>query len=152
MILDSLEHASLYTNLAPGFDLAFKYLLSDEARTAKEDRYELDGDRVVALVQTYTTKPVEEGFWEAHRKYADIQLIDQGRERMSWAPLDTLKETQPYDASKDVAFYAGPVGPLFTVNPGWFAIFFPHDPHMPSRTVDGPEHVRKICMKVQVGE
>ncbi|NDG71800.1 MAG: DUF386 domain-containing protein, partial [Proteobacteria bacterium] len=69
-------------------------------------RYEIDGDRVFALVQKYTTKPVESALYEAHRRYSDIQFIFSGRETILWAPLAAMSEqTMPYDEAKDAALW-----------------------------------------------
>lgn len=42
-------------------------------------RHEIDGDRVFALVQNYTTNPIEGALYEAHRRYSDIQFVFSGR-------------------------------------------------------------------------
>ncbi|MBK7541977.1 MAG: YhcH/YjgK/YiaL family protein [Candidatus Competibacteraceae bacterium] len=44
-----------------------------------EGRHELAGDALFALVQDYHTKPQSEGFWEAHRRYTDLQFIVRDR-------------------------------------------------------------------------
>jgi len=35
----------------------------------------------------YQTKPREQGIWEAHRKYIDVQYMIQGSELMGWASI-----------------------------------------------------------------
>jgi beta-galactosidase beta subunit len=41
-------------------------------------------------VQECNTEPAEEGVWEAHREYIDIQYIVQSCERMGFANLRTM--------------------------------------------------------------
>src|SRR2546423_457006 len=76
---------------------ALEYLCRFEAHL-KPGRYDLDGERVYALVQQYTTKPVEQSQFEAHRRYIDVQYVHAGRETILWAPIATLGTvTMPYD-------------------------------------------------------
>jgi len=35
---------------------------------------------------------------------------------------------------------------------GYFAIFFPQDGHMPQLCVENPEPVKKVVIKVRIGE
>ena len=151
MIFDTLPHASWYTGLGPDFDLALDFLNRDDLASIEPGRYELDGDRVFALVQEYPTRPAEQAVWEAHHRYADVQFIVAGRELMGHAPLASMTESQAYDESKDVVFFEGE-GPLLPFGTGMFAVFFPQDVHMPGVADGEPGPVRKVVVKVQVGQ
>src|SRR5262249_18280705 len=118
VILDQLAHAELYRRLGERFAAGFDYLKRDLAQVA-DGRYEILGDDVFAMVQSYDTKPQEAGRWEAHRRYADIQFMISGRERMGVAPLERMKSQAPYDADKDVEFFTGE-GQFVTVEQGSF--------------------------------
>ena len=145
MIIDRIENAALYGGLGERIALALA-----SVRTKREPgRYELDGDKVFALVQQYQTKPMAEGKWEAHRKHIDVQYVAAGIERIGWANINRLKVTEPYDDTKDVAFYKGD-GDFVTVPAGWFVILFPEDAHMPCTAVDEPAPVTKVVVKVRV--
>jgi YhcH/YjgK/YiaL family protein len=145
MIIDRIENAGLYRNLGEGIALALASL-----QTPREPgRYELDGDKVFALVQQYQTKPLAEGKWEVHRKHIDVQYVAAGVEKIGWAPLSWLKVTEPYNETKDVAFYSGD-GDFVTVPAGSFVILFPEDAHMPCIAVDKPSPVTKVVVKVRV--
>jgi len=145
MIIDRIENAALYGGLGERIALALA-----SVRTKREPgRYELDGDKVFALVQQYQTKPMAEGKWEAHRKHIDVQYVAAGIERIGWANISRLKVTEPYDDSKDVAFYKGD-GDFVTVPAGWFVILFPEDAHMPCTALDAPAPVTKVVVKVRV--
>jgi YhcH/YjgK/YiaL family protein len=149
MIIDTLENASPYAGLGAGFDLAFAFLRSDKPTTAEPERYDLDGDRVFALVQQYTTNPFETSVWEAHRHYADVQLVVSGQEQMGYAHLDTMTIDKAYDAENDFTLYRGD-GVLLPFNSGTFAVFFPQDVHMPCVTHGSPSEVRKVVVKIRV--
>lgn len=147
MILDDLRHAGLYRSAHPLFAAAFEALEKGELARRAPGRYELQGDRLFAMVQQYNTKPHEQGRWEAHRKYIDIQFVVSGQEVMGYAPLAKLSVTTPYDAAKDIEFLNGQ-GSLLTVGAGQFAIFYPQDGHMPTLAADQPSAVSKIVLKV----
>ncbi len=145
MIVDRIENAVLYRCLGKRIALALEF-----AQTPREPgRYELDGDKVFALVQSYQSKPRAEGKWEAHCKYIDVQYIASGAERIGWTHVSRLTLTEPYDETKDIAFYKG-TGDFVTVPAGSFAILFPEDAHMPGIAVDTPSPVTKVVVKVRV--
>jgi len=110
------------------------------------------GDDCFALLQGYMTKPVAEAAFEAHRIYADIQVILGGEETLLWTPLEDVGAvTEPYVAEKDIAFYASPKrSTALHLRAGEFAMFFPTDAHAPGLQTSGPVAVRKVVIKVKV--
>ena len=152
MILDTLNHASNYTALHPLFPVAFGYLRSFDPNTP-EGKYEIDGDRLYAIVQRYETAPDEAKSWEAHRVYADIQYMVSGRERMIHAPVEELRTGAPYNEAKDVRKFDDEVVKNATsviVFPGSFCVFLPQDGHKPGCMVGRPEPVVKVVLKVRL--
>lgn len=110
--------------------------------------------RVKAIVSEYTTKSTNEYGYEAHRQFIDIQYLIIGKEEIRSLPLEYLKETKGYNEIDDVAFYKDKdIKPQnLLLGNGYFAIFFPQDGHMPQLCVDKPELVKKVVIKVRVGE
>ena len=109
--------------------------------------------KVKAIVSEYETKTENEYGYEAHRKNIDIQYLLKGEERIACLPIDKLKETTPYSEEKDAAFYSADILPLpsyLLLQPGFFAIFFPQDGHMPQLCVDKPKKVKKVVIKVEI--
>lgn len=129
------------------FVAQFVMLTTRDLMSLPLGRIDLEGDALFVLVQEYATKAPEAGRWEAHRRYADIQLLAAGRERVGVAALDCMRVDVPYDDTKDVAFFLGE-GDWITLTPGRFAIFFPQDVHLPCIQADAAETVRKIVVKV----
>lgn len=150
MILDRLEHSALYAPLGKAFATGFAYLRQTDLVNLADGRYEIDGENVVATVQSYSAKPQAEGRWEAHRSHADIQLVVSGAERMGVAAIEEMTLQAPYDAGKDLAFYTGAAGNFFHVNAGEFAVFYPQDVHMPSLAIAAPTTVKKVVIKVRL--
>lgn len=148
MIIDTLRNAGLYRGLGAGIRKALDYLVSTDFSKMEPGRYEVDGDAVFALVQTYDTRPRDEGVWEAHRKYVDVQHVASGIETMGYAPIDSLLETQPYASDKDFLLLSGQ-GDFVTARAGMFAVFYPTDAHMPCLAVGESGPVLKVVMKVK---
>lgn len=145
MIVDKLSNWRVY-GFSPRMAQAFELLEDPSVQSLPDGRYELDGERIVALPQGYTTKAVGDGRLEAHRRYVDIQYIVAGEERMGWSPLEGLTGT--FDEGKDLGFYDGPFD-MVSVKAGMFAVFYPHDAHAPCLDpASGFCRVRKIVMKV----
>lgn len=150
MIIDTLSQFHRYSSLSPRFAAALEFLKKLPPDKAA-GRYELDGDNCIALVQSYTTKPVAQATFETHQRYIDIQFIQSGVETMLWAPLSSLQVSQPYVPEKDVTLYATPAHAVpAIVRAGEFTIFFPEDGHAPGIVHGNPCEVRKIVIKVRV--
>ncbi|MCL2508422.1 MAG: YhcH/YjgK/YiaL family protein [Oscillospiraceae bacterium] len=151
MIIDKIENLSLYFPVLEGLPEAARFLSAHTDGQLEPGRYDIDGDRMFALAQSYTTKPFEGAQFEAHRKYADLQAVTRGGERIGWAPLETLTETsEEFSKGGDIAFYSGDTVINADLREGYFALLFPHDAHMPCLHIDGPGHSEKIVIKIQM--
>ncbi len=182
MILDRLTNACWYEGLGERIGAALAFLnLAETARlepaavgTANSLRVDVRGDEIFALVQRYQTKLADEAFWEAHRKYIDVQCVMEGVEVMGHAPLELMRVKKTYDEEKDFAVLEprgadesaelkqecrpspsllplkGEGCNMIRVEAGMFAVFMPHDAHMPGLAVDGRAGmVKKIVVKVR---
>jgi YhcH/YjgK/YiaL family protein len=151
MIQSTLDQAARYEALSTRFAQAFSYLRTIDG-TQELGRVDLAGDDVFALVQQYTTKPLDKAKFEAHRKYIDVQFVYSGRETILWAPLAAMtEETMAYDAEKEAALFTlvPDVTPLH-LSAGHFAILYPEDAHAPCVEWDTPSEVFKVVVKVAV--
>jgi YhcH/YjgK/YiaL family protein len=151
MIHDHISNASNYAFPNPLLQKGLDFLRSPEAASMPVGRFEIEGDRLFALVQEYSTRPQKDCFWEAHRKYIDIQFVSAGVEDIGYAPLASLKIVDPYDSAKDMMKLTGN-GSVLRTSAGMFAIFFPHDAHKPCMAPNGViAPLRKIVVKVAMG-
>ena len=152
MILDHLDNALLYGSLGERIMIGLSLLNEESVRDAAAGRYEVDGENLFYNVDEYETKPFEEGRFEIHRKYLDIQYIVSGAECIGVAPLAGLTEEMPYDGEKDCAFYQyEPTMSKLVLREGMFTIFWPNEPHMPCRRIgDTAQKVKKIVVKVRM--
>lgn len=150
MILDTLPHADRYLSAHPLFAAGFDYLRRFTSDIA-DGRYELDGDRLFALVQSYATVPAAEKRFEAHRRYIDIQFLHRGEEVIGYAPVSRLKPVDEFNPQKDIGFFEEPAASTpCALGEGDFAIFFPQDGHKPGCLLRAPLAVRKIVLKIAV--
>jgi YhcH/YjgK/YiaL family protein len=151
VIVDRLENSAVLGFLPPRLNRAVEYLRTADLSDLSLGRHDVDGDRLFALVQEYTTKKPHECRWEAHRMYIDVQYVVRGVERMGYANIAHAREQDAYDAARDVAFFE-PGDDYLTVREGMLAIFGPEDVHAPSCALVHPAPVRKIIVKVAVSD
>jgi YhcH/YjgK/YiaL family protein len=148
MVIDQIVNAELYLPLGPRIARALEFLRHTDLTSLEPGRHELDGDRLYALVSEYMSKPVQDGRWEAHRRYIDLQCVASGQERIGYAPVGELT-SESHDEAKDMTWLAGS-GEFLTLGSGEFMLLWPGDAHMPGIAVDEPAPVRKIVVKIRV--
>ena len=149
MIIDKLSNAHIYSGLGERINKAFTYLKETDFSKMELGKYEIDGEKIFALVNEYNTKDESEGKLEAHKKYIDVQFVAKGSEQMGYAPLENQKVIDEYNEHNDIIFFSGKKS--FTqVDEGMFAIFFPTDVHLPGIKVNEKSYVKKVVIKVTV--
>jgi YhcH/YjgK/YiaL family protein len=151
MIADTLKNRGQYSALSPRIKAGFDYLAKTDFSKIEAGKYAVDGDNLFALVQAYDSIPKEQGKWECHKNYIDIQYIVEGVEQIGFANVDAMKITTEYNPEKDIAFLSGE-GDFVTLPKGSYGVFFPQDAHMPKVAVDNkPAPVKKVVLKIKVG-
>lgn len=148
--VDQKDFAKYYFQNPQRWDNAFEFLATKDLTTIEPGRYELEGSDLFVNVSEYVTKNEEEVQYEAHRKYADIQYLASGAERIGVAALESKTITAPYDSTKDVAFLAADDHNFRQATPENFFIFFPNDAHRPGVKINENDNVRKIVIKVRI--
>ena len=73
MVTDSIANAAQYFGLGKGIEIALKYLGSRDFGAVEPGQYHIEGTDCYVIVLRCDTKPREEGIWEAHRKFIDVQ-------------------------------------------------------------------------------
>lgn len=150
MIADVLKNRQIYASIAPRIKTALEYIAETDFSAIEPGRYELDGSNLFVLVQAYDSIPRDQGKWECHKKYIDIQYIAEGIEQIGCNNIDKMKVTTEYNPEKDVAFLSGE-GDFVTFSKGSYGIFFPEDAHMPKIAVNNiPAKVKKVVVKIKV--
>ncbi len=141
-IEDYFPKGSLFFN-ALSFALAFDPSNSD-------GRYEIE-ERSYALVSSYETTPAAERRFEAHVRYADVQVLLEGEEKLDVSISRALQALEEYSETKDVIFLESPLEfASLSMRPGYFAVLYPNEIHRPGCDLNGARHIRKIVVKVRV--
>jgi YhcH/YjgK/YiaL family protein len=132
MILDRLENAAKYFPLHKRLARAFEYLSRTDCATLPDGRHEIDGPRIYLLMAHAPGRGRQGMKLEAHRRYIDVQIPLDAPEEMGWREAVSCRSvSQAYQEKGDIEFFADAPACWITVEPGCFALFFPHDAHAP---------------------
>lgn len=150
MIIDTLSNAEKYFCIHPFFAQAFEYIKSLNLNTIEDGNYEINGDKLRAIISNKPGKTKDESLakFECHDKHIDIQFCLKGHEQIGWKPRQTCtQQKEAYNAGKDVTFYNDAPDMYFQLTINQFAIFFPEDVHAP---MIGDGEIKKIVIKVKI--
>jgi len=132
MIFDVIENACRYEGLNKGFTKAIQFLLRPDLKELPAGRYEIDGERVYAMIAIEQGHRKEDEQLETHEKYIDIQMVLAGTDEMGWRPRSLCRQPSgEYDPASDIRFFADKPDAWLPVRSGAFVIFFPEDAHLP---------------------
>ena len=147
MIRDKLENIDIYSNIPKVAKDFIKKLNID----IKSGRIVLSDD-IYANIETYTTKMISDGKFEAHNKYIDIQILLSGCELIYYTDKSELSVNVPYDEEKDIAFYSQSVSkyPCIKLDGLNFVMLFPHEAHAPQICDRSPLEVKKVVLKIKI--
>lgn len=150
MIFDTLKNCENYYALHPRFEQAFSFLKKATQEEIPAGKYDILGDELYAIVQEYSTRVEEDGEFEGHRNYIDIQYVLSGEETVFTKDINQAVSSKAYSGEYDAEFFDSVENPCkLILQQGDFAIFFPHDLHQPCMAVSQSVPVRKIVVKVK---
>lgn len=148
MIFDTLENIKNYEGLGRVYT-ALEFLANTNFEKIELGRYELDGDNVFYMVQSYDTDP-DKTVSEAHKKYIDIQFMVEGEEIIGVAPICVEKTEVEAKPENDVWFYQCKTEPI-TLIENSFMVLYPNDLHCPGVATNNKAMAcRKVVVKVRV--
>lgn len=147
MIYDSLAHIDQYKTTHPGLYKALTILRDTDFSKMEDGTVEVEGRDLFYFLQSYETK-ADNDTPEAHRKYADIQAVLVGAEKIGVGALEDMTQVSG-KPENDIWFYNGPMD-YVTLTPGKFAVLFPGDAHAPGICLDTPAQARKCVFKVRL--
>ena len=149
MIKDKLKNSETYCNLSENIKKGFAWLQENDLENLPDGKYEIDGAKVYASVQTYETKL--DAKYESHRIYIDIQYMIKGEEKIGVTDLANCVTCIDYDNERDLEFYDIKTDDeYFKLSTGEFLVFYPQDAHKPSIAINEPKTVKKVVVKVAV--
>lgn len=148
MIFDKLSHRDTYRDM-PDLAMVLAYLA--EAKTLPEKRVTLRGDNVFVNPVSLVTRPEEDCRYEAHRLYADVHCVLEGREKIRVADIGSARPLDDFDSGSDAGFYDAENGTVFCLEPGDFLVCFPQDAHRVAIAAEGDgQPVKKLVGKIRV--
>ena len=151
MIFDNIKNAAQYYSYGERFKKALQFLSVTDISLLENGTHEIDGKNIYAIISEYDTKPLQEGKWESHKKYYDVQYVSNGAEKIGYVFKDKMKLLQEYSEENDFMLWetkATNSENFLTVNEGDFLILGPDDVHMPSIMITEPVKVKKVVIKV----
>ena len=129
---------------------AFGFLASLKP-DCEDGKYDIMGDDMFALVQSYDTRDIADCKIEVHHKFIDIQTLLVGSERMVYSAVNSLEVCDEYNTNNDAAFYKYDAlkAVEYALTPGNFTVFFPDEGHMPGIALQsGSAPVKKVVIKI----
>lgn len=151
MIFDNLKNCENYYGINKNFEKAFDFIKKAVSENLPAGEYEIDGKDLYASVQEYTSKTKENGRFEGHRKYIDIQYIISGIESIEVIDISKATANTEYNDVNDVEFYDDTDKACkCVIESGEFAIFLLNDIHKPGMAFENnPSPIKKIVVKVK---
>lgn len=150
MIFDDVKNIRNYAEIDTK---VADYILGLEPGIPAGRVYLSDDGLTYANVDEYTTKPHDNCRLEAHKKYIDIQIMLDGTEELDFTDIEGLDVSEPYDAARDVMFFAAPKKVLNKVilSAGKFVLLYPHEAHQPQMAYkNSPADVKKVVVKIPI--
>ena len=150
MIVDRMEKLEMYRGISPQLDVAIAFAIGQGATLRGDAPVDLLDDAGYAFSTNYPTGPEAERRYEVHRRYIDLQIMQEGEESCQVADLSDFPDRDDYQEADDLQFLNGepPHHVRFNLVPGTFAIFFPHDAHKPGCSIPDCDRVTKCVIKV----
>lgn len=150
MIYDTLENFGKYFHQGSPLSKALSFAMGFDPSWS-DGRYEIEAEKIYALVSSYETSPASENGFEVHRKYADVQVVLEGEEKIEISLSPELKFVSEYSDAKDKLLVESPeYAASLVMSRGYFAVIYPFEAHRPNCDLRGKQRVRKIVVKVQV--
>ena len=151
MFFSSIHAKQQSVALPAAIEKVLDYLKAHDFTKMEPGRYEIQGDDIFAQVFDAETKPAEEQRPKAHEKYADVQFLASGRERLGFTPDTGSYEVDERFDDRDLIFYKKVENECFIeARPGCYSVFFPEDIHRPACASGQPMTVRKVVVKISV--
>jgi YhcH/YjgK/YiaL family protein len=150
MICSSI-HSSFDTDLYPRIIReAVAFFRDSDIGNIAPGEYEIDSRNIYYQVIDMTTKNLEDGRPEVHRKYIDIQFLYSGKESIGFVDDHGNNQVdQDLLEERDLLFYKDVQDmTMIVMKPGDFCVFFPNDVHMPGCLQSSNMPIRKVVYKV----
>ena len=146
MIFDKFDRLSVYYDSVPYLREICEELSEKDLSALEIGTYYTEKSHIKYMVQSYETQESKKP--EAHKKYADLQLVISGKERFDFASVSALPES--FKEVDDIGFYSEALSSSLVLGEGEAVIVFPYEPHTPGLTADTAAVMKKIVAKIPI--
>ena len=148
MIYGNIAYADRYASLHPLLPQLFAYVKSHDLLHTPMGKIVLDGDKLFINNVNPECLSEEKQVLEVHRRYIDVHILLEGKERVGGRNTDDCKDVaHPYDEAGDFATFFDKPTTYIDMMPNDFLIVFPEDAHAP---IIGSGKIRKAIAKVML--
>lgn len=146
MIIDSIKHIKDYKSMFPYLEEGLEVL--KQIDLSNSGKYEFNHGYF--MIQEGETKPFDEGMFESHRKFIDLQILIEGSEEIAWNDIDDMSTVVPYDKTTDKQRLNGSWNHNILISEGMFWAAFPWDGHKAISHTNEKHRYKKIVMKLPI--
>ncbi|MBP1890687.1 YhcH/YjgK/YiaL family protein [Clostridium moniliforme] len=148
MIFGNLKDLESYNYLHELVKKALRHALENNVIEYEAGSHEIEGDKLFLNRVNYTTKDKKDRFWEGHKKYIDVHVVFEGKERINLNFKENLKFKE-YVEKDDFLSFEGDENSSVVLEKGDFLICYPADIHMTCLKADeNSDNVKKAIYKV----
>ncbi|GAB6167851.1 YhcH/YjgK/YiaL family protein [Clostridium carnis] len=149
MIIDKVNNLSSYC-VTENMKRAVAFMNDHDFDKDELGVHKIDGENFYYVVSEYETKNKEDGAYEAHKKYIDIQYMKSGEERIYYNNVKDLEVVTEYNEENDFYMLKGEDNGSILLAEEYAAVYFPEDGHMPGISNIETKKIRKVIVKVLV--
>lgn len=154
MIFGNIKSNENISSYPKAIQKAIQYLKENDLVNAVPGRYELDGDNMILQVLDVETTERCNLRPEVHETYIDVQFLAKGKELIGCYPdMGDNEVDENLLETRDLIFYKNNENAREThleMEEGSYAVFYPHDVHIPGIMKEESMVIRKIVIKVKV--
>lgn len=154
MIFGNIKSNENISSYPKAIQKAIQYLKENDLVNAVPGRYELDGDNMILQILDVETTERCNLRPEVHETYIDVQFLAKGKELIGCYPdMGDNEVDENLLETRDLIFYKNNENAREThleMEEGSYAVFYPHDVHIPAIIKDESMVIRKIVIKVKV--
>ena len=149
MIFTNLKDELQNKSLSKKIYECIKFTGENDLKKYETGKYEVPGTEIKMNIDNYNTKSEDNGMWESHLKYLDVQIMLEGQEYIAVNNIHNLEEEERH-VENDFLKHKGPELFRVLLKAGDVLVFYPEDVHMPGLQVEKSENVKKVVFKIDV--